>query len=125
MQSASDARADEFDGGKVVFGALVVTSGDAPEVLDAVEEALDKVPLPVEPAGERKALLALAAFRDSFSALAVNDSHPAKPAPATFLDSANDGDTPIIQLVPDGFKAVDTEHGPDFRCADCDVAVQL
>ena len=29
------------------FGALVVTSGDAPEVLDAVEKALDKVPLPV------------------------------------------------------------------------------
>ena len=51
-------------GGEVVFGALVVTSGDAPEVLDAVEEALDEVPLPVEPAGERKALLAVGARRD-------------------------------------------------------------
>jgi hypothetical protein len=33
-------------------------------------------------------------------------------------------DTPIIQLVPGGFKAVDTEHGPDFQCADCDLAVK-
>lgn len=33
-------------------------------MLDAVEEALDKVPLPVEPAGERKALLAVGARRD-------------------------------------------------------------
>ena len=39
--------------------------------------------------------------------------------------SQDNGDTPSIQLVPDGFKIVDTEHGPDFRCADCDVAVQL
>jgi hypothetical protein len=33
-------------------------------VLDAVEEALVNVPLPVEPAGERKALLAVGARRD-------------------------------------------------------------
>jgi len=39
--------------------------------------------------------------------------------------SQDNGNTPIIQLVPDGFKVVDTEHGPDFRCADCDVAVKL
>ena len=36
----------------------------------------------------------------------------------------DNGDTPIIQLLPDGFKVVDTEHGPDFRCADCDVEVK-
>jgi predicted RNA-binding Zn-ribbon protein involved in translation (DUF1610 family) len=39
--------------------------------------------------------------------------------------SQDNGDTPSIQLVPAGFKIVDTEHGPDFRCADCDIAVQL
>ena len=39
--------------------------------------------------------------------------------------SQDNGDMPITQLVPNGFKAVDTEHGPDFRCADCDVAVKL
>jgi hypothetical protein len=38
--------------------------------------------------------------------------------------SQENGDTAIIQLVPDGFNIVDTKHGPDFRCADCDVAVK-
>ena len=38
--------------------------------------------------------------------------------------SQDNGDTPSIQLVPAGFKIVDTEHGPNFRCADCDVAVK-
>ena len=36
----------------------------------------------------------------------------------------DNGDTPNIQLTPDGFKAVNTEHGPDFRCADCNLAVK-
>jgi hypothetical protein len=39
--------------------------------------------------------------------------------------SQDNGDEPTVQLVPDGFKVVDTEHGPDFRCATCDVAVEL
>ena len=36
----------------------------------------------------------------------------------------DNGDTPNIQLTPDGFKAVNTEHGPDFRCADRNLAVK-
>jgi hypothetical protein len=39
--------------------------------------------------------------------------------------SQDDDDAPTIQILPDGFKVVDTEHGPDFRCATCDVAVEL
>ena len=39
--------------------------------------------------------------------------------------SQDDGDDmSIIQRVPDGFKAVNTPHGPDFLCATCDVAVK-
>jgi hypothetical protein len=38
--------------------------------------------------------------------------------------SQDNGDTPTIQLTPDGFKVVDTQHGPNFRCAACDVAVK-
>lgn len=36
----------------MVFGALVIASGDAPEVLDTVEEAFDDVVLPIKPALE-------------------------------------------------------------------------
>ena len=39
--------------------------------------------------------------------------------------SQDNDDEPTIQLVPDGFKAVVTEHGSDFRCLICDVAVEL
>ena len=35
--------ADEFDGGEVVFRAIVVADGDASEAFDAVEEAFDEV----------------------------------------------------------------------------------
>jgi len=38
--------------------------------------------------------------------------------------SQDNGDTPTIQLVPDGFKVVSTRHGPDFYCGVCDVAVK-
>jgi hypothetical protein len=47
---APDAGADELDGGEVVFRALIVARGDASEALDAVEEALDEIALPVGPA---------------------------------------------------------------------------
>jgi hypothetical protein len=30
---------------------------------------------------------------------------------------------PTVRCVPDGFKAVQTEYGPDFRCGTCDIAV--
>jgi hypothetical protein len=33
-----------------------------------------------------------------------------------------DADVPTIHVVPDGFKVVQTEFGPDFHCATCDVA---
>ena len=39
--------------------------------------------------------------------------------------SQQNGDTPTIQLLPDGFKVVNTKHGPDFHCGACDVAVKL
>src|SRR5882757_1301036 len=38
--------------------------------------------------------------------------------------SQDDDDAPTAQIVPDGFKVVDTEHGPDFRCLTCNVAVE-
>jgi hypothetical protein len=39
--------------------------------------------------------------------------------------SQDDDDTPTIPVLPDGFKVVATEHGPDFRCLTCDIAVEL
>ena len=48
----------------MVFGALVVARGDAPEVLDAVEEAFDEIALPIEPARECRALIAVGPRRD-------------------------------------------------------------
>jgi hypothetical protein len=30
---------------------------------------------------------------------------------------------PTVQSLSDGFRAVQTEYGPDFRCGTCDVAV--
>jgi len=40
------------------------------------------------------------------------------------LCQAGDDDLPTIQSVPDGFRLVKTNDGPDFRCADCDVSVE-
>jgi hypothetical protein len=31
--------------------------------------------------------------------------------------------TPTVQSVPDGFKVVQTEYGPDFHCGACEIAV--
>ena len=39
--------------------------------------------------------------------------------------SQQNGDTPTIQLLPDGFKVVSTRYGPNFYCGACDVAVEL
>jgi hypothetical protein len=39
--------------------------------------------------------------------------------------SQDNDDEPTIQILPDGFKVVATEHGPDFYCLTCDVAVEL
>lgn len=64
LRGAPDTSADEFDGGEIVLGALVVASCDASEVFDAVEEAFDEIALPIEPARECKALLAVGARRD-------------------------------------------------------------
>jgi hypothetical protein len=30
---------------------------------------------------------------------------------------------PTVHSVPGGFRAVQTQYGPDFRCGTCDVAV--
>jgi hypothetical protein len=38
------------------------------------------------------------------------------------LSQADSDDTPTVHSVPDGFKVVMTEYGPDFVCATCDVA---
>jgi len=40
------------------------------------------------------------------------------------LSQDNGDDTSTIESVPDGFKAVNTPHGPDFLCATCGVAVK-
>jgi hypothetical protein len=33
-------------------------------------------------------------------------------------------ETPAVQTVPNGFKVMHTEYGPNFHCETCDVAVQ-
>lgn len=40
------------------------------------------------------------------------------------LAQGQDDDTSIVHSVPDGFKVVITEHGPDFICAACGIAVE-
>jgi ribosomal protein S27AE len=30
---------------------------------------------------------------------------------------------PTVQKVPDGFKVISTQHGPDFHCGTCNIAV--
>jgi hypothetical protein len=34
-----------------------------------------------------------------------------------------DDDMPTVLSITDGFKAVQAEYGPDFRCGTCDIAV--
>jgi hypothetical protein len=39
------------------------------------------------------------------------------------LTEDNEG-APTVDLVPDGFKIVDSTYGLNFHCANCDVAVK-
>ena len=39
------------------------------------------------------------------------------------LSQGEDDQTPSVLSVPDGFKVVQTEYGPDFQCGTCNVAV--
>lgn len=39
------------------------------------------------------------------------------------LSQFEDADMPTVDSVPDGFKAVQTENGPDFHCGTCNVPV--
>jgi hypothetical protein len=40
------------------------------------------------------------------------------------LSQSKSEDVATIHSVPDGFKVVQTQHGPDFHCGTCDVAVE-
>jgi hypothetical protein len=35
----------------------------------------------------------------------------------------HDSDVPTVHSVPDGFKVVAAQYGPDFQCTTCNVAV--
>jgi hypothetical protein len=39
------------------------------------------------------------------------------------LSQGDGDDTPTAQSVPGGFKVFNTQHGPTFRCENCDVEV--
>ena len=39
------------------------------------------------------------------------------------LSQGDDADTPTVLSVPDGFKVISTEYGPDFHCGTCNIAV--
>jgi hypothetical protein len=39
------------------------------------------------------------------------------------LSQGDDDRTPTVLSVPNGFKVVQTEYGPDFHCATCNVPV--
>jgi hypothetical protein len=39
------------------------------------------------------------------------------------LSQAHEAEIPTVNDIPDGFKTVHTEYGPDFRCAACNVQV--
>jgi hypothetical protein len=39
------------------------------------------------------------------------------------LSQGKSDDTPTVNLIAVGFKAVDTQYGPEFRCGNCDVTV--
>jgi hypothetical protein len=40
------------------------------------------------------------------------------------LSQAEGDQSPTVLTVPDGFKVVQTEYGPDFHCGTCNVAVE-
>ena len=39
------------------------------------------------------------------------------------LSQSDDAEIPTINRVPDGFKVITTEYGPDFHCGTCNIAV--
>jgi hypothetical protein len=39
------------------------------------------------------------------------------------LSQLPDAEMPIVDCIPDGFKAIQTEYGPNFHCGACDVPV--
>jgi hypothetical protein len=41
------------------------------------------------------------------------------------LSHFKDADIPTVNRVTDGFKAVQTEYGPDFHCEACNVPVAM
>jgi hypothetical protein len=40
------------------------------------------------------------------------------------LSQPEDAEMPTVEVVPDGFKAMQTEYGPDFHCGACNVPVK-
>jgi hypothetical protein len=40
------------------------------------------------------------------------------------LCQPRDAGTPIVHYLPDGFKAIHTEYGPNFHCGACGVPIQ-
>ena len=41
------------------------------------------------------------------------------------LSHSEDAETPTVDSISDGFKAVQTEYGPNFHCGACNVPVDL
>jgi hypothetical protein len=39
------------------------------------------------------------------------------------LSRSKENEMPIVDRVPDGFKAVHTDYGPDFHCGVCNIPV--
>jgi hypothetical protein len=39
------------------------------------------------------------------------------------LSQDEDADRPTVQSVPDGFRVIASQYGPDFQCTSCNVAV--
>ena len=68
-----EATGCEGDGGEEVSGELVVARGDATEVLELVEEALDEIALSIEGAVDRALPLAVALGRDVCSRAVIGD----------------------------------------------------
>lgn len=59
MFDVKGPNADEFDGNEIVGGILFVSSGDAPEMFDAIEETFHEIALAVQPRRETETLLAV------------------------------------------------------------------
>jgi hypothetical protein len=72
LRVAPQADTDELDGGEIVGIILVVSGGDASELFDPVEEALDEIALAVEPGRKCEALLAVGNVGPDFLAAAAS-----------------------------------------------------